>query len=220
VIRCRRLISSWSNINSTFVILLFTISIVAFVSSLTGSFALQYSNYTSQKLLVQFQYPLTWEIVENESIEPFSTIHITDRSSEDGGDADMAIYSQVLSDQQASNISDTGIRVMTELRLQALENTSSFEYNVIKYPSYLTIDGHEAGTFLYLMRNKMNGFLELYTAQIWNLWVGDHFYRIGFLSKADFFSSANYIEIRDKFINSIKFLGPDNFSVTNSTNLG
>ena len=184
--------------------MVFTLFLIVFISSLDSLLALQYTNYTSHQLQVQFQYPSTWKILENKSIDA-NSIKITDPDPS-SGDGDIIIVSKALSDEQASNLSNSGIRVITEIDLQSLDNSSSFEYNVIKYPSYLTIDGNKAGTFLYLMRSKMNSFLEMYTAQAWSVPAGDRYYRIGFLAIGDFFSSTNYTEIRDRFINSIKFL--------------
>gem|GEM_PF-3282387 len=39
-------------------------------------------------------------------------------------------------------------------------------------------------------------------------------------SNTDVYGSPDYTEIRDKFINSVKFLKPDNSPIANSTNLG
>ena len=67
--------------NRTFVILLFTAFLIAVISSLDGSFALQYTNYTSDKYQIQFQYPSTWQIVEKGSLYEDPSIEITDPSS-------------------------------------------------------------------------------------------------------------------------------------------
>lgn len=77
---------------------------------------------------------------------------------------------------------------------------------MLKYPSYITIERYNAGTFVYIQNHKTGGLSGLYTVQPWHVLIGNHHYILGFISKSDFFKSVYYIEIRDKFINSIKFL--------------
>ena len=86
--------------------------LIGVISSLDGTQALQYTHYTSHKLPVQFQYPTTWEIIENETSETLSKLNTSyisitdDPSSEDGGYGDIGIFSQGLSVEQAKYISN------------------------------------------------------------------------------------------------------------------
>src|SRR5688500_9465805 len=208
VISCRRLVLSWSNMNFTFVILLFTVSIVVFFSSHPGSFALQYSNYTSQKLLVQFQYPLTWEITEkNGNLDEGPSIEITDPFL---GVGYIYLAFENLSDYEAQNSSDPylDIRALTELWLQIHKNNSSPEIKVIENPSYLTIDGRKAGTFTYMAKDKFED-LSVTKTKVWIVLARDGYYTLGFGTDTDtnLFHSPEYAEIRDRFINSTRFLG-------------
>jgi hypothetical protein len=221
VISCRRLVLSWSNMNFTFVILLFTVSIVVFFSSHPGSFALQYSNYTSQKLLVQFQYPLTWEITEkNGNLDEGPSIEITDPFL---GVGYIYLAFTNLSDYEAKNSSAPylNIRDMTQIGLQSLKNDSSTQSNIIEYPSYVTIDGRKAGTYAYIVKDKFEDLL-LTKTKVWIVVARDGYYTLGFGTDTDtnLFRSPEYTEMRDRFINSIRFLESDNSSVTNSTYLG
>jgi hypothetical protein len=54
--------------------------------------------------------------------------------------------------------------------------------------------------------------------QVWVVYVGDHGYLISFGSTTDQFDSPKNVEIRDHFIKSIKFLGANNQTSTNTTN--
>ena len=204
--------------NRTFVILLFTAFLIAVISSLDGSFALQYTNYTSDKYQIQFQYPSTWQIVEKGSLYEDPSIEITDPSS---GEGYIVLAIITIPDYEAKNSSDPylNIRAMTELGLQILKNDSSYEHNLIEYPSYLTIDGRQAGTFAYMGKPFENP-LASFTTKQWIVLVGDRYYTWGSGSNSDVFGSPDYTEIRDRFINSIKFLEPDNSPIANSTNLG
>ena len=105
---------------------------------------------------------------------------------------------------------DLNIRVITEFGLQALVNDSSTEYNIFDYPSYLTIDGHQGGTFVYGGKHTLEELLVTYTAQVWNVVVGNHHFILGFVSNVDVFNNPDYIEIRDRFINSTKLNGTSN----------
>lgn len=197
------------NLNPTFAVIIVTALFIVIICNLNSSFALPYSNYTSNKYQIQFQYPYSWEIIEkNGSLNEIPGIEIIDPSSGDSssGDGYFYIYIRALSDDEAYAAYDSNIRVITEIALQSLHNDSSIEYYVLKYPSYLTIDGHDAGTFVYIKNYKSEGISGLYTAQPWTVLVGDRHYILSFFSKSDFFNSVYYIEIRDKFINSIKFL--------------
>lgn len=196
--------------NSTFIILVFTVSIIAFISCLDSSFALQYSNYTSQNLLVQFQHPLTWEIMEeNGSLDQSPTIEITDPFL---GVGYIYLALTIIPDYDAKNSSDPYLNIqrLMGFYLQSLKNASSTETNMIEYPSYLTIDGRKAGTMTYMAKDKVENHLVTIT-KVWIVLAGDGYYILGFGTDTDtdLFRSPEYTEIQDRFINSIKFLEPD-----------
>lgn len=197
------------SLKPTLAVLVFTALFIVIICNLNSSFALPYSNYTSDRNQIQFQYPYSWQIIEkNGSLDESPGIEIIDPSSGDSssGDGYFYIYIRALSDDEANDTAESNIRVITEIGLQSLHNDSSIEYYVLEYPSYLTIDGYDAGTFVYIKNHKLEGLSGLYTVQPWTVLVADRHYILSFFSKSDFFNSVYYIEIRDKFINSIKFL--------------
>lgn len=197
------------NLISIIAVLIFTAFFIVVICSLNSSFALPYSNYTSDKYQIQFQYPYSWGIIEkNGSLDESPGIEIIDPSSGDSSSGDGYFYVHIgdRSDVKTNASFESKIRVVTEIALQSLRNSSSIEYYMLEYPSYLTIDGHNAGTFVYIKNHKLEGLSGLYTAEVWIVLVGDRHYITSFFSKSDFFHSVYYSIIRDKFIDSIKFL--------------
>jgi hypothetical protein len=83
----------------------------------------------------------------------------------------------------------------------------SKEYRVIEQPSFLTVDGQKIGTFLFTSKDKYEDYASTWGTQDWFVFVGTHGYLITFFATTDTFDSPENIAIRDKFINSIKFLG-------------
>jgi hypothetical protein len=121
---------------------------------------------------------------------------------------------------EAKNSSDPNldIRELMELGLQIIKNDSSNENNVIENPSYLTIDGRKAGTFTYTGKHTFEDLLVKFTTKVWIVLVGDHYYILGLGTNTDtdIFGSPDYTEIQDRFINSIRFLEPNNSPVPKS----
>lgn len=202
--------------NLTFIILLFIVSIIAFISTLDSTFALlQYSNYTSEKLLVQFQYPLTWKITEsNGSLDEDPYIEITDPLL---GVGYIVLAHTTIPDYGPSD-AYLDIGRLMNVSLQAFLNDSSTEKKVIENISHLTIDGQKAATFTYMAKDPLKDDL-VTKAKVWVVLVGNGYYTLGFGTdfNTDLFHSREYTEMRDRFINSIKFLEVDNSLVNNSS---
>lgn len=76
----------------------------------------------------------------------------------------------------------------------------SKELKVIEQPSFMTIDGQRAGTYLYTTQDKYEEFASKVAAQYWIILVG-------FDAISNVFDDPQNTEIRDHFIKSIKFLG-------------
>jgi len=87
------------------------------------------------------------------------------------------------------------------------------KYRVIEYPSLLNIDDEKAGTFVYSVKSEDNS--TPFGSQYWLVFVKNHAYLILFGTSTDLFDSAEIAEIRENFINSIKFMGV--IDQTNST---
>jgi hypothetical protein len=198
----KRLITFQRNLNFKLVILAFIGSFLCiFISILDESFALQYTIHTSDKYLVNFQYPSTWEIVEKtDRFDEYADIRIKDTHSGNG-----SFYISV--NKHADSNDHLDIQSMTENSLDvSTRYDSSAESQVIENPSYLEIDGHPTGTFVYTLKYKLEEPEVRYAAQNWIVLLEDRDYAIQFSSTTDVFDSSDYIEARDTFIKSLEFI--------------
>jgi hypothetical protein len=93
------------------------------------------------------------------------------------------------------------------------------ETRSIEEPSFVTIGGEKAGTFLIAQKDKFNENATDWGTQVWLVYSGNNNYFITFSSPTSMFDSPQKVEIRDNFIKSIKFLG-NNTSPTSNTDLG
>jgi len=93
-----------------------------------------------------------------------------------------------------------------------------YDYRTVEPPSFLEIDGQRAGTFLITFKQKYETDPIVGASQWWITYLGNHGYTFNFISSPDTFDSADYTEIRDHFIKSIKFLGVNNQTISNGTN--
>lgn len=229
-ITSKKLISMGSNLRSIFVILLFTASFIVAISNLDGLFALpfvnytgEYTNYTNYEYQIQFQYPSNWCIFEEDKSLEIPSMSIHDQS---GVGALIRILFQPLSDyldlvpntsldNVTNDVSDSIVQKVTEHEFP-FKNDSDTRYYLLAKPSYLSIDGHLAGTDSHIQEEMIHGFWAKNTEQGWNVLVGDRYYFMYFVSDTDHFDSQDFIEIRDKFINSIKFLAGGNVTGTGS----
>lgn len=170
----------------------------------SDTFALQYVNYTSYKYKIQFQYPADW--VQSEKI-----------SSHDKG-ADISV--RKFSKENTSNGSlfwivlgnDTTIGSDLQAGLQhvmkMLNDSNALNiYEIIQPPSFTTIDGQMAGTFISYSRHRF-GDAELETVeQFWLTYVGSlDYYLMSFIAPIQSFNSSDNAMIRNHLVNSIKLL--------------
>jgi hypothetical protein len=168
------------------------------------SYAVSYSNYTSDKYQIQFQYPTDWQLTEKKTrFDEGTDLQIQSFTYPNG---------QILI--ETVNLTDTGSSSFNEFVYdaykEAITTDYSKEYKVIEQPTFLTIDGQQAGTFLYTSKDKYEENAVRVATQIWVVGVGDRAYLIWFTNTPSNFDKPEVTEIRDHFINSIKFLGVNN----------
>jgi hypothetical protein len=101
---------------------------------------------------------------------------------------------------------------------QAISSDYSKEYKVIEQPSFLTIDGHKAGTYLYTTKDKYEDDAVTMARQDWIVTAGDHFYLIGFGALPNVFDTPELTEVRDHLIKSIHFTNSNNATTKNIPN--
>lgn len=171
-----------------------------------SSYAAPYSNYTSEKYQIQFQYPGDWQVIEKKSrfdegvdiqlnsptiSGGFILMQYLNKSSFQGKDFRSSVYS-IFKDSITTDYSN--------------------EYKVIEQPSFGAIDNQQSGTFLYTRKDKYEDNALRWADQRWLVETPDNGYLISFSSTPDVFDSPTTTEVRDHFIKSINFLG-----IANST---
>ncbi len=184
------------------------------IPNLTETFAIQYKGYTSNKYQITFQYPSSWDIKEKSnnygqapairivSMSPTGELIDTDES----GMRFNAVITigPVRHDIPLNSFSDFNTYV------EKLQNdlVNKNESMIIQKPTYMTIDGKQAGTFMFASKPEMKmgysntGTLEL---QVWVALTKDFAYFISFLTSSASFNNPENIQIRDQFIKSIDF---------------
>ena len=174
-----------------------------------------YSNYSSDRYQIRFNYPSDWEF--NEKTNRFEEgTDISIRSFDPAGG-----FSLITVGRLDNLITEFGsMDLMTgfyDLYKQAIGDYSK-EISVIEQPSFINIDGQKAGTFLYTQKDKYDDNALRLANQIWVVYAGDHGYLVSFASTPDQFDNEKNVKIRDEFISSIRLLGLENATNTNTTN--
>jgi len=90
------------------------------------------------------------------------------------------------------------------------ESNAPNAYEIIQPPSFTTIDGQMAGTFISYSRHRF-GDAELETVeQFWLTYVGSvDYYLVAFIAPIQSFTNPDNVMIRSQFINSIRILDAD-----------
>jgi hypothetical protein len=180
----------------------------------TEALSPSYSNYTGDKYQIGFQYPSDWEF--NEKTNRFEEgTDISIRSFDPPGFSLITVGR--LDDLTSTSGSNDLITGFYDFYKQAISDYTK-EISVIEQPSFINIDGQKAGTFLITQKDKYEDTALRLANQLWVVYVGDHGYLISFASPTDQFDSPKNAKIRDDFIKSIKFLGANNQTSTNTTN--
>jgi hypothetical protein len=196
-----------SYLNPTCVIVLL-IACIFLTPLLNGgdTLALEYVNYTSYKYKVQFQYPTDW--VQSEKItshDKGADISVSKLSKENGNGS---LFWIVLGNDTAigSNLQAGLEHIMKMLN----DSNAPNKYEIIQPPSFTTIDGQMAGTFISYSRHRF-GDAELKTVeQFWLTYVGSvNYYLMAFIAPIQSFSNPDNVISRNQLINSIKLLDID-----------
>ncbi len=186
-----------------------TYALLVITTNANDILALQYTNYTNQKYGIQFEYPSTW--ILNESKNTVGEGHAIKiyRGNSEVGFIGVRVFDDLMRGLGSTNLRsavNTGFDLMTR------------EFRVKGSPSFITMDGRDAGTFLFMNGDNETSLI----SQLWITIVGHHGYTFDFIAPKDRsytedFDSPDNVGIRDHFIKSVKFLGVNQTS-TNSTN--
>ena len=189
-----------------FVIMTFFLSFTVFIPNVNVSFALQYTDYLSEKYQIAFQYPSDWTIEEKSSkIEKGTEIEVSDKEI-GNGKIGIHFYDDLLEGFGSTDFDSA----LSDFYKHRITDDLKFEYKTIQPPSLLEIDGHKTGSFHIMFSQKDEIDPISGEVQYWITFVGENGYMIEFLSIPENFDTPDNIEIRDRFINSIDFLGLNN----------
>ena len=177
-------------------------TIVLITLNLNSGFAIEYSNYTSTKYKIQFQYPSDWNVTEKTGrFDEGLDLKIANPMS-----TNERILIMYLDATVADQMSTAGIAAVVNVMVDETRNDFSKEIRIIEDPTFLSINGKQAGTFLYTSKDKYDTEALTWGQQIWTVNLVTHGYFITFMATPDRFDSPENIQIRDQFIKSIKFL--------------
>jgi hypothetical protein len=191
-------------------LVIFLTSISLFTSE-NYAFGIEFSNYTSEKYKIQFEYPVGWTVTEKTSrFDSGFDISIEDPTS-------FIDKFNILSIEDAiTEYGSLDINTATYTSLESL--TDMYEYNVkiIEKPSFIIIDNHKAGTYLITLEKKYEKYPIKLANQAWLTFIGDSAYHFGYMGSTSNFDDPENIEIRDHFIKSIKFIGAEPSNTNNA----
>ncbi len=189
----------------------FFLSFTLFIPNVDSSFALQYSNYLSEKYQIGFQYPSDWTIKEkSNNLEVGTEIDVSNKKIGDGK-IGIHFYDDLLEGFGSTNFEFA----FSDFYKHRITDDLKFEYKTIQPPSLLEIDGHKTGSFHIMFTQKDEIDPISGEVQFWITFVGENGYMIEFLSIPENFDTPDNTEMRDHFISSINFLGVSNTTDTN-----
>ena len=174
--------------------------------TVNSSFALQYTNYLSEKYQIAFQYPSDWTIKEKSNkLEEGTEIDVSNKKI-GNGKIEIHFYDDLL---EGFGSTDFEFAFSDFYKHRIMEDLN-FEYKTIQPPSLLEIDGHKTGSFhiMFSQKDEINPISG--EVQYWITFVGENGYMIEFLSIPENFDTRDNTEMRDRFISSIDFLGLSN----------
>ena len=184
----------------------FFLSFTLFIPNVDSSFALQYSNYLSEKYQIGFQYPSDWTIKEkSNNLEEGTEIDVSNKKIGDGK-IGIHFYDDLLEGFGSTNFEFA----FSDFYKHRITDDLKFEYKTIQPPSLLEIDGHKTGSFHIMFTQKDEIDPISGEVQYWITFVGQNGYMIEFLSIPENFDTRDNTEMRDRFISSIDFLGLSN----------
>lgn len=184
---------------------------VFFIPSINGSFALQFTDYTSEKNQIQFQYPSDWQIKEKANrLDEGSQIDISNKKIA-AGKLRIHFYDDLLESFGTTNLD----AAFTKFYSATTTDDNEYEFKIIESPSFVTIDNQRTGSFLLMFKQKNEVDPITGAVKYWITFVDNGGYKMEFMATPENFDTPDNIEIRDQFIESIVFLGQNNVTNTN-----
>jgi len=170
------------------------------------TFALKYANFTRDKYQIQFQYPSDWVVEERAN-------RLKEGSEIDVSNKKIAIhyYNDLLKSFNTTNFD----HLFSDLYKERSTDNNRYEYRTVEPPSFLHVDGKKTGSFVIVFKQKAELDPIGVEVQYWITFVGKTGYVVEFLSTPENFNTSENVEIRDRFIKSIDFIGLNNTTDAN-----
>jgi len=178
-------------------------NLIIFLPNINGSFALQFTDYTSEKYQIQFQYPSDWLIKEkaNRSDEG-AEIDISNKKIA-AGKLRIHFYDDLLESFGTTNLD----AAFTKFYSATTTDDNEYEFKIIESPSFGSVDSQRTGSFLMTFKQKNEIDPITGAVKYWITFAGNSGYKMEFMATPENFDTPDNIEIRDQFIESIIFLG-------------
>jgi hypothetical protein len=188
-------------------------NLIIFLPNINGSFALQFTDYTSEKYQIQFQYPSDWLIKEkaNRSDEG-AEIDISNKKIA-AGKLRIHFYDDLLESFGTTNLD----AAFTKFYSATTTDDNEYEFKIIESPSFGSVDSQRTGSFVMTFKQKNEIDPITGAVKYWITFAGNSGYKMEFMATPENFDTPDNIEIRDQFIESIIFLGQNN--ATNTSGL-
>jgi hypothetical protein len=174
--------------------------------NISETLALKYANFTRDKYQIQFQYPSDWVLEEKTNgLKEESEIDVSNKKI---GTGEIAIhyYNDLLKSFNTTNFD----HLFSDFYKERSTDNFMFEYRTVEPPSFFNIDGQKTGSFLVIFKQKAEVDPVNVEVQYWITFVGNTGYVLEFLSTPENFNTSENLEIRDRFIQSINFIGSSN----------
>jgi hypothetical protein len=188
-------------------------NLIIFLPNINGSFALQFTDYTSEKYQIKFQYPSDWLIKEKaDKFDEGSEIDITNKKIA-AGKLRIHFYNDLLEGFGSTNLD----AAFTKFYSATTTDDNEYEFKIIESPSFGSVDSQRTGSFVMTFKQKNEIDPITGAVKYWITFVGNSGYKMEFMATPENFDTPDNIEIRDQFIESIIFLGQNN--ATNTSGL-
>jgi len=186
-------------------------NLIIFLPNINGSFALQFTDYTSEKYQIQFQYPSDWLLKEkaNRSDEG-AEIDISNKKIA-AGKLRIHFYDDLLESFGTTNLD----AAFTKFYSATTTDDNEYEFKIIESPSFGSVDSQRTGSFVMTFKQKNEIDPITGAVKYWITFAGNSGYKMEFMATPENFDTPDNIEIRDQFIESIIFLGQNNATNTN-----
>jgi hypothetical protein len=181
-------------------------NLIIFLPNINGSFALQFTDYTSEKYQIKFQYPSDWLIKEKaDKFDEGSEIDITNKKIA-AGKLRIHFYNDLLEGFGSTNLD----AAFTKFYSATTTDDNEYEFKIIESPSFGSVDSQRTGSFVMTFKQKNEIDPITGAVKYWITFVGNSGYKMEFMATPENFDTPDNIEIRDQFIESIIFLGQTN----------